>query len=216
MTRALIPLVPLVLLVGGVPVLAASAIDAFGFEDAQAATRYQRLLAEFRCPKCLNESLASSGAPIAVDLRRTVRRLLDAGESDDSIRAYLQARYGDFVLYDPAPCARPPGCCGSRRCCWRLWLESCWRVYRADQRQRQRPRNASKRTSSCRRSSDRRLAWRRRGGPVGGGVCGRRRTAPRPPHGDKRRGRCDIRATTPRARSRSARSGPRRRHRRSA
>ena len=101
MTRALIPLVPLVLLVGGVPVLAASAIDAFGFEDAQTATRYQRLLAEFRCPKCLNESLASSGAPIAVDLRRTVRRLLDAGESDDSIRAHLQARYGDFVLYDP-------------------------------------------------------------------------------------------------------------------
>ena len=47
---------------------------------------------------------------IAGQLRRTHRRglaavrcggLLDAGESDDSIRAYLQARYGDFVLYDP-------------------------------------------------------------------------------------------------------------------
>ena len=81
--------------------LGASAIDSFDFPDAQAAARYQRLISEFRCPKCLNESLASSGAPIAVDLRRAVRRLMEDGESDAAIRAYLQERYGDFVLYDP-------------------------------------------------------------------------------------------------------------------
>ncbi|MCY4013382.1 MAG: cytochrome c-type biogenesis protein CcmH [Gammaproteobacteria bacterium] len=81
--------------------LGASAIDSFDFPDPEAAARYQRLLAEFRCPKCLNESLASSGAPIAVDLRRAVRRLMEEGESDAAIRAYLQQRYGDFVLYDP-------------------------------------------------------------------------------------------------------------------
>ena len=109
MSRAL---VMLALLVGGVNALADSAIDAFGFADAQAAARYQRLLAEFRCPQCLNESLASSGAPIAVDLRRSVRRLMDAGESDDAIRAYLQARYGDFVLYDPP----------LRPATWLLWF----------------------------------------------------------------------------------------------
>ena len=101
MMRTLLLLALLALLGGGAPALAASAIDAFDFADAQTAARYQRLLAEFRCPKCLNESLASSGAPIAVDLRRAVRRLLDAGQSDDAIRAYLQERYGDFVLYDP-------------------------------------------------------------------------------------------------------------------
>lgn len=81
--------------------LGASAIDSFDFPDAYEAARYQRLLAEFRCPKCLNESLASSGAPIAVDLRRAVRRLMEDGESDAAIRSYLQERYGDFVLYDP-------------------------------------------------------------------------------------------------------------------
>ena len=81
--------------------LGASAIDSFDFPDTEAAARYQRLLAEFRCPKCLNESLASSGAPIAVDLRRAVRRLMEDGESDAAIRTYLQQRYGDFVLYDP-------------------------------------------------------------------------------------------------------------------
>ena len=81
--------------------LGASAIDGFDFPDAQTAARYQRLITEFRCPKCLNESIASSGAPIAVDLRRTVRRLMEEGASDEAIRDHLQARYGDFVLYDP-------------------------------------------------------------------------------------------------------------------
>lgn len=90
---------PLVLLVVGC--LGASAIDGFDFPDAETAARYQRLITEFRCPKCLNESIASSGAPIAVDLRRTVRRLMEEGATDEAIRDHLQARYGDFVLYDP-------------------------------------------------------------------------------------------------------------------
>lgn len=88
----------LVLVVG---CLGASAIDGFDFPDAETAARYQRLITEFRCPKCLNESIASSGAPIAVDLRRTVRRLMEEGATDEAIRDHLQARYGDFVLYDP-------------------------------------------------------------------------------------------------------------------
>ena len=81
--------------------LGASAIDGFDFPDAETADRYQRLITEFRCPKCLNESIASSGAPIAVDLRRTVRRLMEEGATDEAIRDHLQERYGDFVLYDP-------------------------------------------------------------------------------------------------------------------
>ncbi len=89
------------LLIGLAACLGASAIDGFDLPDAETAARYQRLIAEFRCPKCLNESLASSGAPIAEDLRRAVRRLIEEGGSDDSIRAYLQERYGNFVLYDP-------------------------------------------------------------------------------------------------------------------
>ncbi len=56
---------------------------------------------EFRCPKCLNTNLAGSDAPIAADLRSTVHRLILEGATDQGIRDYLQARYGDFVLYDP-------------------------------------------------------------------------------------------------------------------
>ncbi len=99
-------------LIGLLACLGASAIDGFDFPDAEATARYQRLIAEFRCPKCLNESLASSGAPIAVDLRRAVRRLLEAGETDAAVRAYLQHRYGDFVLYDPP----------LRPATWLLWF----------------------------------------------------------------------------------------------
>ncbi len=90
-----------VVFAAAVSVHAATAIDGFEFADAEAAARYHRLLATFRCPKCLNESLASSGAPIAADLRRTVRRLIADGASDAAIGEHLQARYGDFVLYDP-------------------------------------------------------------------------------------------------------------------
>ena len=89
------------MLIGAAVVLGASAIDGFDFSDPELAERYRVLLAELRCPKCLNESLASSGAPIARDLRRTVRRLLEEGATDEDVRGHLRARYGDFVLYDP-------------------------------------------------------------------------------------------------------------------
>lgn len=90
------------LLLAVAPLLhAASPVDGFELADGALKERYQALIGEFRCPKCLNESLASSGAPIAADLRRTVRRLLAQGADDAAIRAHLQARYGDFILYDP-------------------------------------------------------------------------------------------------------------------
>jgi cytochrome c-type biogenesis protein CcmH len=50
---------------------------------------------------CQNESLASSHAELAEDLRREVRELMRKGMSDQEIKDYLVARYGDFVLYEP-------------------------------------------------------------------------------------------------------------------
>jgi len=85
----------------GVWVIGVSTIDAFEFEDEAERLRYSGLIAEFRCPKCLNTNLSGSDAPVARDLRRTVYRLVDEGTTDDQVRRYLQARYGDFVLYDP-------------------------------------------------------------------------------------------------------------------
>lgn len=77
------------------------AIEAFAFDSVSQESRYRALTEEFRCPKCLNTNLAGSDAPIAADLRATVYRLIREGATDQAIRDYLQARYGDFVLYDP-------------------------------------------------------------------------------------------------------------------
>ena len=57
---------------------------------------------ELRCPKCQNQNIADSDAPIAADLRQEVFRLLEDGRSDDEIVDYMVARYGEFVRYKPA------------------------------------------------------------------------------------------------------------------
>ena len=64
-------------------------------------TRLQTLAAQLRCPVCQNQSLADSDAELAADLREEIRRQLAAGRSDEEVRRFMVARYGDFVLYDP-------------------------------------------------------------------------------------------------------------------
>jgi cytochrome c-type biogenesis protein CcmH len=54
-----------------------------------------------RCLVCQNQSIDDSQAPLAKDLRLLVRERLKAGDSDDQVRAYLVARYGDFILLKP-------------------------------------------------------------------------------------------------------------------
>ncbi len=56
---------------------------------------------ELRCMVCQNESLASSHAELAEDLRREVRDLIVQGKTDSEIKTFLVDRYGDFVLYRP-------------------------------------------------------------------------------------------------------------------
>ena len=67
----------------------------------QAQARWDHIATELRCLVCQNESLASSNAELAVDLRRELRHLIEQGQSDADIRTFLVSRYGDFVLYKP-------------------------------------------------------------------------------------------------------------------
>ena len=81
---------------------AASAVDVYHFDTDEQQHRYRALIEEFRCPKCLNTNIAGSDAPISKDLRAAVHRLIvEEGFTDQQIRDFLQARYGDFVLYNP-------------------------------------------------------------------------------------------------------------------
>jgi cytochrome c-type biogenesis protein CcmH len=70
-------------------------------QDPQLEARVEVLSQELRCMVCQNESLASSRAELADDLRNEVRELIRSGKSDQEVKDFLVARYGDFVLYRP-------------------------------------------------------------------------------------------------------------------
>jgi cytochrome c-type biogenesis protein CcmH len=63
--------------------------------------RVMKLSKELRCLVCQNETLADSRAELANDLRGQIREQMHAGKSDKEIIAYLTARYGKFILYNP-------------------------------------------------------------------------------------------------------------------
>ncbi len=50
---------------------------------------------------CQGESIDESNAPLAADLRALVRAHIKAGESNDQIKQFLVARYGDVILMQP-------------------------------------------------------------------------------------------------------------------
>lgn len=70
-------------------------------ENPAIEKRMVALAQNLRCLVCQNESLASSHAELAEDLRQEVREMMQKGKSDKEITDYLVARYGDFVLYNP-------------------------------------------------------------------------------------------------------------------
>jgi cytochrome c-type biogenesis protein CcmH len=79
-----------------------AAIDTYAFASDAERARFRALTQELRCPKCQNQDIADSNAPIAADLRREIFRLLGEGKDDEQIIGFLVDRYGDFVRYRPA------------------------------------------------------------------------------------------------------------------
>ena len=69
-------------------------------EPAQEA-RARAIFSQVRCLVCQNESIDDSEAELAGDLRRIVREQVAKGASDNEIKQFLVARYGEFVLLRP-------------------------------------------------------------------------------------------------------------------
>jgi cytochrome c-type biogenesis protein CcmH len=90
----------LILLLLALPALAV--IETYEFSDEALEKRYHRLSQELRCPKCQNQNIADSNAPISQDLRQLLYTQLEAGASDEEILEDMVARYGEFVRYRPA------------------------------------------------------------------------------------------------------------------
>jgi cytochrome c-type biogenesis protein CcmH len=99
---ALIPVLTVMLLASSMTY----AVDPTEMPTPELQQRYLGLTHELRCMQCQNEAISDSPVSLAADLRRQVREMLIAGKSDDDVRNYMVARYGDFILFRPRVSAR--------------------------------------------------------------------------------------------------------------
>ncbi|MDH5444200.1 MAG: cytochrome c-type biogenesis protein CcmH [Gammaproteobacteria bacterium] len=81
--------------------LVQAGIYAFEFDDPKKEARFKHLSEELRCLVCQNQTLADSGAGLAMDLRKELYRMVNENASDEEIKNFMVSRYGDFVLYNP-------------------------------------------------------------------------------------------------------------------
>ena len=91
---------------------AVEAVDPTQMPTPALQNRYLALTHELRCMQCQNEAIADSPVDLAADLRRQVHDMLIAGKTDDDVRNFMVARYGEFILFRPRM---------SLRTAW-LWL----------------------------------------------------------------------------------------------
>ncbi len=97
MIRAVI----LFVLIGCVQYAFATVNDVYPFDSDADRERFQTLTEELRCPKCQNQDIADSEAPIASDMRAEVYRMIRAGADNETIVDSLVARFGEFVRFKP-------------------------------------------------------------------------------------------------------------------
>jgi len=85
-------------------VLCCSKVHAFEertFDTPQGEDLYDTLIKELRCLVCQNQNIADSNAELAVDLRREIYTMIQAGSTKANIVDFMVQRYGEFVLYKP-------------------------------------------------------------------------------------------------------------------
>lgn len=73
----------------------------YEFETAAQERQFNTLAGELRCPKCQNQTIADSDAPLAQDMRERVYQMIMEGKSNAEIIEFMKVRYGDFVHYRP-------------------------------------------------------------------------------------------------------------------
>lgn len=85
-------------------VIAAVALAVGTLDEGSARTveeRVQDVASTIRCPQCRSQSAADSDASTAQAVRAEIAERIDAGQTDDEIRAYFASAYGDEILLNP-------------------------------------------------------------------------------------------------------------------
>ena len=83
------------------PLASGAVEDIYQFDSVADEHRFRELLVQLRCPKCQNQAIADSDAPISQDMREQVASMIRDGRSNEQIVDYFVERYGDFVNYEP-------------------------------------------------------------------------------------------------------------------
>ena len=63
--------------------------------------RYETLIHQLMCLQCTGETVADTPAKFAVDIRRQVREMVDAGKTEEEVRQYMVDRYDERILLKP-------------------------------------------------------------------------------------------------------------------
>jgi|SRR5690554_1430087 len=95
------PVILAVLMVFALPAHAEAPPEFYDFDTQAEEQRFRNLIAELRCPKCQNQNIADSNAPISKDMRDQVYLMMQAGATNDEIVGSLVDRFGEFVKYKP-------------------------------------------------------------------------------------------------------------------
>jgi cytochrome c-type biogenesis protein CcmH len=106
------------------------ALDTTVLADPALQARYVALTHELRCMQCQNEAIADSPVDLAADLRAQVREQLLAGKSDEEIRSWMAARYGEFILFRPRYSWRNAWLWGAPAVLLLVGAWFCWRIVR--------------------------------------------------------------------------------------
>ena len=69
--------------------------------DSRPEDRVAALGASIKCPVCQGEAIIDSPSPTAQAMMEVVVDKVEAGETDQQIVAYFQARFGDGIYLDP-------------------------------------------------------------------------------------------------------------------
>jgi cytochrome c-type biogenesis protein CcmH len=86
-------------------VVAVAVLSVAAFAHRSAPTAQDRVAAISRtvkCPVCVGESVAESDAPASKEIRRQIAEQVQQGQTDDEIRSFYAAKYGQAILLTPS------------------------------------------------------------------------------------------------------------------
>jgi len=75
--------------------------DRYPFVSSQQQQTFVNLTKQLRCTVCQNQTIYDSMAPLAEDMRSHIYNMLQNGNTEQQILAFMTYRYGDFILYRP-------------------------------------------------------------------------------------------------------------------